>query len=160
MYMLYVSLWQCFERFEIGRPRQDSGVLNICYHIFMFLGISNCFSNMVNNVHHPKMSFIRTPEEINGMETWICFSVSGYDADDCTDRIKENNSSWWTLVAHVWGATCGLICLTDTCSGSWVSFLKLKVKWIVQQCKISYSFKKKIKIHLKLFYNFPQVDWH
>ena len=57
------------QRFETSRSRQDSGYINICYHIVMFLGISNCFSNMMNILPSSKLSFIRTSDEINGMET-------------------------------------------------------------------------------------------
>jgi len=80
---------------------------------------------MVKNFPPSKMSFIRTPEEINGMETWLCFFVSWYGAAYCTDRIKDNNSSWCTLVAHVLGAT-GFIRVTDTCSSSWIPFFKFE----------------------------------
>ena len=52
---------------EICRPRQD--YINICYHIVMFLGISNCVTNMVNIFPSSKISFITTPDEIKGMET-------------------------------------------------------------------------------------------
>ena len=71
---------------------------------------------------------------------------SGYDAADYTDRIKDNKSSWCTLVAHVWGAT-GFIRVTYTCRSSWISFVKVEnlslAKWIIQQCKILYSFLNK-----------------